>query len=304
MALTIDRRAFLKIAAGGAIGTAAAASAYSMRGRARGLYIDLTRPHVQPPLETPAGQEVLYNGIALPSPWPPYRRQLERDPQFPPYLMRPPAVIPIDVGRQLFVDDFLIEECELDRAVSRGRVHRRQPGPPPGQRRGSVRRAGAWARPRPTAMPFSDGVWFDPGRSACSKCGTPAATAAAPASRCPSDGAEWRRPLLGRRARHQHRARPSCATRAPSGWITASQSRQLRFKMMVYVRELAAGCGATSRPTASTGARPGLAGHPAIDRRSSSTRSATSGSTACATAGAAAFAGATAATWSRANSAR
>ncbi len=112
MAITLDRRAFLKLAAGGAIG----AAAYSMRGRARGLYVDLTQPHFGPPLETPLGREVLYNGIELPSPWPPFRRQIDREASFPPYLTRPPEVIPIDVGRQLFVDDFLIEECELDRA--------------------------------------------------------------------------------------------------------------------------------------------------------------------------------------------
>ena len=33
----------------------------------------------------------------------------------PPYLVDPPAVIPIDVGRQLFVDDFLIQSTSLTR---------------------------------------------------------------------------------------------------------------------------------------------------------------------------------------------
>ena len=32
-----------------------------------------------------------------------------------PYLKAPPRVIPIDVGRQLFVDDFLIAETDLTR---------------------------------------------------------------------------------------------------------------------------------------------------------------------------------------------
>ena len=36
-------------------------------------------------------------------------------PELPPYLVSPPAVIPIDVGRQLFVDDFLIEQTTLTR---------------------------------------------------------------------------------------------------------------------------------------------------------------------------------------------
>jgi len=61
--------------------------------------------------------EVLYNGIELPPEWPPTvdwetikaRRPLPT----PPYLKRPPSVIPIDVGRQLFVDDFLVAQSTL-----------------------------------------------------------------------------------------------------------------------------------------------------------------------------------------------
>src|SRR5207249_2773255 len=63
----------------------------------------------------PAPRETLYNGIELPSPWPPKVTALPRDPVTPPYLKSPPKVIPIDVGRQLFVDDFLIEETTLKR---------------------------------------------------------------------------------------------------------------------------------------------------------------------------------------------
>jgi hypothetical protein len=45
---------------------------------------------------------VLYNGIALPDVWPPKVAELTREPLAPPpYLQAPPAVIPIDVGRQL-----------------------------------------------------------------------------------------------------------------------------------------------------------------------------------------------------------
>ena len=59
--------------------------------------------------------EVLYNGITLPKVWPP--RDMEPDVHRPmpvPYLQSPPDVIPIDVGRQLFVDDFLIEYTDLE----------------------------------------------------------------------------------------------------------------------------------------------------------------------------------------------
>ena len=56
-----------------------------------------------------AGGELLYNAIRLGDPWPPRRRALDDHPVRPPYLDRPPPVISIDLGRQLFIDDFLIE---------------------------------------------------------------------------------------------------------------------------------------------------------------------------------------------------
>lgn len=62
--------------------------------------------------------EPLYNGIRLPRSWPPrYSQELWRsDAPLPvPYLQNPPRLIPIDVGRQLFVDDFLVEETGLTR---------------------------------------------------------------------------------------------------------------------------------------------------------------------------------------------
>ncbi len=60
--------------------------------------------------------ETLYNGIVLPSEWPPRNMNPASDVPMPvPYLDNPPAVIPIDVGRQLFVDDFLIQETTLER---------------------------------------------------------------------------------------------------------------------------------------------------------------------------------------------
>jgi len=59
---------------------------------------------------------MLYNGIKLPEPWPPrYSVVPSREPMPVPYLHNIPQVIPIDVGHQLFVDDFLIEPTELRR---------------------------------------------------------------------------------------------------------------------------------------------------------------------------------------------
>ena len=51
--------------------------------------------------------ELLHNNICLPAQWPP-RIGLTRRSPTPPYLAAPPAVIRVDAGRQLFVDDFLI----------------------------------------------------------------------------------------------------------------------------------------------------------------------------------------------------
>lgn len=60
--------------------------------------------------------EVLPNGITLPAVWPPRDRDpKDRGPMVVPYLAQPPEVIPIDVGRQLFVDDFLVGESTLKR---------------------------------------------------------------------------------------------------------------------------------------------------------------------------------------------
>src|SRR5437879_2300505 len=43
--------------------------------------------------------EMLYNGIMLPDAWPPKIAALTREPlATPPYLVSPPAVIPIEVG--------------------------------------------------------------------------------------------------------------------------------------------------------------------------------------------------------------
>ncbi len=60
------------------------------------------------------GKVTLYNDVTLefPNPRP---QGIPKDPVTPPYLVNPPAVIPIDVGRQLFVDDFLIADTTLSR---------------------------------------------------------------------------------------------------------------------------------------------------------------------------------------------
>jgi hypothetical protein len=71
-----------------------------------------------------------------------------------PCLASPPAVIPIDLGRQLLVDDFLIEQTTLKRAFHLTELHAQNPVLKPDK---------PWEQQGgPTAMVFSDGVWFDP----------------------------------------------------------------------------------------------------------------------------------------------
>ena len=60
--------------------------------------------------------ERLYNNIILPEAWPPRYQETTLDRPLPvPYLDHKPDVIDISVGRQLFVDDFLIADTDLQR---------------------------------------------------------------------------------------------------------------------------------------------------------------------------------------------
>jgi hypothetical protein len=108
--------------------------------------------------------EVLYNGITLGSPWPPRLKYPDDHPVLPPYLSEPPAVIPIDVGRQLFVDDFLIEQTNLRRVWHTPVYHAGNPVLRP-ERPWEINNEHAdrtQQAPNPTTMVFSDGVFYDP----------------------------------------------------------------------------------------------------------------------------------------------
>jgi len=139
----VDRRAFIK-----------AAGALGLSIRARDLLA----------AAEPAAGGTLYNGIRLTDPWPPRLRSLPDVPVTPPYLVDPPAVIPIDLGRQLFVDDFLIEQTSLVRTFHRAEYHPANPILSPTttwEKRDSYADR-TNTHPNPAAMPFSDGVFYDP----------------------------------------------------------------------------------------------------------------------------------------------
>jgi hypothetical protein len=100
--------------------------------------------------------ETLYNGVHLPERWPPSRDSHSTEPPPLPYLDAPPEVIPIDVGRQLFIDEFLIERTTLQRVVHQPVKYAGNPVLTPHT---ALELNGG---NQPVACPFSDGVFHDP----------------------------------------------------------------------------------------------------------------------------------------------
>lgn len=116
----------------------------------------LTRRSLLLSAAAPFGQdEPLYNGIVTGKPWPPERHELPYAPVAVPYLASPPDVIPIDVGRQLLMDEFLIAESTLTRVFHQAEYHPASPVLRPDRPWESTAQG-------PAAMVYSDGVWFDP----------------------------------------------------------------------------------------------------------------------------------------------
>ncbi|MBU7004867.1 MAG: hypothetical protein HXS50_04820, partial [Theionarchaea archaeon] len=102
----------------------------------------------------------LYNGIGIPAEWPPdygISAETESDVMPVPYLEEIPDVIPIDVGRQLFVDDFLIEHTTLARTYHHAEYHPASPVLEPDRIWETESECKGY--PSPVAMVFSDGVW-------------------------------------------------------------------------------------------------------------------------------------------------
>ena len=101
--------------------------------------------------------ETLYNGIVLPKDWPPHTIDPSNtDPMPVPYLDCPPAVIPIDTGRQLFVDNFLVEKSTLKRVFHKPQKYNGNPILKPEtelELNGDKNAA---------AVPKSGGLWWDP----------------------------------------------------------------------------------------------------------------------------------------------
>lgn len=100
--------------------------------------------------------ELLYNGIRLPKIWPPRNLDIDAyEPMPVPYLSSPPGIIPIDIGRQLFVDDFLIEETDLKRVFHKPMKSCFNPVLKP------TTALEQGPSGMPAAIPTDGGVWWD-----------------------------------------------------------------------------------------------------------------------------------------------
>lgn len=99
--------------------------------------------------------EILYNNIVLSEEWPPrYTTDILKGGQPIPYLTNPPAVIDITVGRQLFVDDFLIESTDCVRSCHSAEKYEKNPvffPETPMEKDEAL----------PFAAPKDGGVWYD-----------------------------------------------------------------------------------------------------------------------------------------------
>lgn len=101
-------------------------------------------------------QTTLSNGIELPAQWPPrYEVPAERKEMPVPYLQQKPEVIPVNTGRQLFVDSFLIEEMTLVPVYHKPNFYAGNPVLEPTEKWEETTEGA------PYASPFSDGIWYD-----------------------------------------------------------------------------------------------------------------------------------------------
>ncbi len=174
--------------------------------------------------------EVLYNGIELPDAWPPQPEQFPRAAgSLPPYLLEPPAIIPIDTGRQLFVDDFLIETTTLRREFHLPTLHAGNPILKP--EHPAIEIGGIDI---PNAAPFSDGVWWDPADQLF-KMWYYARNGAFTCYATSSDGITWDRPALPDSEIRDGNIVVSSRGDSSTTWLDSQTSDPARrFKMLTW----------------------------------------------------------------------
>lgn len=157
---------------------------------------DTTAP-IDPPAQYDLGEKVVipaeaeYNGVVLPSVWPPRNYQLaSAEPMKCEYLTTlHPAVVPINVGRQLFVDNFLIESTNLTREFHNPEKYSGNP---------ILKASTALEKPSsgfPGAGPKDGGIWWDP-QTGVFKMWYEAGWLSSMAYATSPDGLNWTRPNL------------------------------------------------------------------------------------------------------------
>ncbi len=133
---------------------------------------------------------VSYNGIPDPAEWPPRTENpASFQPMRVPYLESPLAAIPIDVGRQLFVDEFLIESNSFARTFHHPVKHPENPVLFP-----QTAHECNELLP-PTTIPKCGGLWYDE-RDRRFKMWYMASYLGAMAYAASEDGINWERPTL------------------------------------------------------------------------------------------------------------
>ncbi len=173
-----------------------------------------------------------YNGLLEPALWPP--RDIEKDSSEPlpvPYLTAPPEVVDIAVGRQLFVDDFLIHETDLSRSYHSARMHEASPVLTP-QTELELNRGHC-----PMAAPFNDGAWFDP-QDGLFKLWYHAGWFDGTALATSADGIHWERPTLDVVPGSNAVVAPRTGHRRDGGlvWLDHQADPRERFKMFQFYR--------------------------------------------------------------------
>lgn len=178
---------------------------------------------------------ILHNGILspdcvdalLPTAWS-YRSSFQTLPQTPNYLKERPDVIPIDCGRQLFVDDFLIEESSLHREFYSPEI------------KGMVLTPETVLEMDhgncPVAAPFKDGVFYDPTDKKF-KLWYQAGWFGAVAYAESRDGFHWIRPHIA--VDGSNRILPAFEDRFRDGcsiWLDQNADTE-RFKMFLFTRD-------------------------------------------------------------------
>ncbi len=101
------------------------------------------------------GTKILENGLEVSKDWPPkYVGKIERKSLPVPYLDSPQKTIPINIGRQLFIDSYLIESTSLKPVQHTPVFSKSNPVL-------FADKVWEYNSSGPFAAPFSDGIWFD-----------------------------------------------------------------------------------------------------------------------------------------------